>query len=347
MTANTTPSRLISDAIYDWVATQIKEKQFSVIQLAGDASARRYYRIVKDERTWVLMSWEPFLAKDYPFLSVQKHFDACKVQVPEIVAVGEDQGLLLLDDLGDLTLERKFWEQSAPESSFDFYKKTIDELIKIHDVATASEAKSTASITKFDTAKFLWEMNYAKEHLLQGLLKIKMSDSNLNELENVFTDFCTKLDREPKVVCHRDFHSRNVMIRRDKVYVIDFQDARLGPVQYDLVSLFRDSYVDITDDYSKMLMSYYLDNSAEKKKSTHSPEHFAKTYELQSLQRCFKACGSFASFMNTRQDKRYLKYLTPTLKRVMKSLLHFPEYTLLQSLLIDSGALEKNYETMS
>jgi len=345
--SSSTANPLVSDQIYQWVSTQIKEKQFSIIQLAGDASARRYYRIVKDERTWVLMSWEPFIAKDYPFLSVQKHFETCGVHVPEIVAVGADQGLLLLDDLGDLTLERKFWEQSTPEASFGFYKQTIDELIKIHDVATHSEIKSTASVTKFDTAKFLWEMNYAKEHLLLGLLKIKLNDSAAKELENIFTDFCTKLDREPKVICHRDYHSRNVMIRRDKVYVIDFQDARLGPVQYDLVSLFKDSYVEITEDYTKMLMNYYLENSAEKKKSTFSPEHFNKTYELQSLQRCFKACGSFASFMNMRQDRRYLKYLTPTLKRVMKSLLHFPEYTLLQSLLIDSGALEKNYETFT
>ncbi len=337
---------LVSDQIFDWVSARIGEKDFSVIQLAGDASARRYYRIVKDEKTWVLMNWEPFIEKDYPFLSVQKHFKACQVQVPEIVAVGADQGLLLLDDLGDLTLERKFWEQSSPEASFHFYQKTIDELIKIHDVATKSEIRSTASTTKFDTAKFLWEMNYAKEHLLSGLLKIKMTDAVAQELETAFTDFCSKLDQEPKVICHRDFHSRNVMIRRDKVYVIDFQDARLGPVQYDLVSLFKDSYVDITDDYAKQLMAYYLENSAVKKTLGYSAEHFNRVYELQSLQRCFKACGSFASFMNTRQDRRYLKYLMPTLRRVMKSLTYFPEYTLLQSLLLDSGALEKNYETM-
>ena len=339
-------SSLISDSIYNWVSQKINSSQFSVIQLAGDASARRYYRIIQDEKTWVLMNWEPFQEKDYPFLSVQKHFDSCQVHVPEIVAIGADQGLLLLDDLGDLTLERKFWEQSAPESSFSFYQKTIDELIKIHDVATTSSAKSTASVTKFDTAKFLWEMNYAKEHLLQGLLKIKMDTDVISRLDKIFVDFCSKLDAEPKVICHRDYHSRNVMIRRDKVYVIDFQDARLGPVQYDLVSLFKDSYVDITDDYSKQLMNYYLENSMARKKPTYNPEHFNRIYELQSLQRCFKACGSFASFMNTRQDRRYLKYLTPTLKRVMKSLLHFPDYNLLQSLLIDSGALEKNYETM-
>ena len=339
-------SSLISDSIYNWVSTKIDEAQFSVIQLAGDASARRYYRIIKDEKTWVLMNWEPFKEKDYPFLSVQKHFDSCEIQVPEIVAVGAELGLLLLDDLGDLTLERKFWEQSTPEASFSFYQKTIDELIKIHDVATQSEVKSTASTTQFDTAKFLWEMNYAKEHLLLGLLKIKMSDSGAAELNKVFIDFCSKLDQEPKVICHRDYHSRNVMIKRDKVYVIDFQDARLGPVQYDLASLFKDSYVEITDDYAKQLMNYYLENSMLRKKPEFSLEHFNLIYELQSLQRCFKACGSFASFMNTRQDRRYLKYLAPTLKRVMKSLLHFPQYSLLQGLLIDSGALENNFETL-
>ncbi len=337
---------IISEQVHAWVSKKIASQNFSVIQLAGDASARRYYRIVEGEKTWVLMSWEPFIEKDYPFLSVQKHFQSCKVHVPEIIAVGADQGLLLLNDLGDLTLERKFWEQSTPEASLSFYQKTLDELIKIHDVSTTSEIKSTASFIKFDTAKFLWEMNYAKEHLLLGLLKIKLSDQVAKDLENVFTDFCQLLDAESKVICHRDFHSRNVMILRDQVHVIDFQDARLGPVQYDLVSLFKDSYVDITDSYAKVLMDYYFENSNVKKSKNFSQEHFFKMYELQSLQRCFKACGSFASFMNTRQDRRYLKYLSGTLKRVMKSLLHFPEYTMLQSILIDAGALEKNYETM-
>ena len=265
--------------------------------------------------------------------------------MPEVTAVGESLGVLLLEDLGDLTLERKFWEASRQESSEDFYLKTIDELIKIHDVATFSDIRSTALTTKFDTAKFLWEMNYAKEHLLQGLLKINLTVTAAKELEKVFTHFCERLDQEPKVICHRDFHSRNVMIHLDKVCVIDFQDARLGPVQYDLVSLLKDSYVDINENYAKTLMNYYLDNSLVKKSSGYSAEKFNHIYELQSLQRCLKACGSFASFMNTRQDRRYLKYLKPTLRRVINSLTYFPEYNLLQRLLIDSGALEKNYET--
>lgn len=335
---------LVSVDIKNWVSKQINSSEFSIIQLAGDASARRYYRIILGEKTWVLMSWQPFNQAEYPFLSVQRHFLSCHIQVPEVIGVGEALGVLLLEDLGDLTLERKFWENSKQESSEDFYLKTIDELIKIHDVATYSEIKSTASTTTFDTAKFLWEMNYAKENLLLGLLGYKLSESVGKELDAAFLSFCSVLDQQPKVICHRDFHSRNVMLKRNKVVIIDFQDARLGPVQYDLVSLFKDSYVDMSDDYATKLMNYYLDNSQAKKRLNFSEEEFYKIYELQSLQRCFKACGSFASFMNQRGDTRYLKYLAPTLKRVLKSLASFPEYSILNKILSDAGALEKNFE---
>ena len=338
---------IISAPIKNWLAEQIGTQEFTVTQLAGDASARRYYRVIKDETTWVLMSWEPFDANNYPFLSVQRQWAHCYIQVPEVVAVGEKLGVLLLEDLGDLTLERKFWENARQESSSDFYLKTLDELIKVHDQTTYSEFKSTANVTVFDTAKFMWEMNYAKDNLLLGLLKLKLSDSVLAELDKAFHGYCSQLAAEPKVICHRDFHSRNVMIKRNKVYLIDFQDARLGPVQYDLVSLFKDSYVDMSDEYSAQLMKYYFDNSNVTKDPQFSVENFFRVYELQSLQRCFKACGSFASFMNLRNDKRYLKYLTPTLKRVMKALSHFPEYNVISGILIDAGALEKNYENMA
>lgn len=337
---------IISADIRAWLSKQIQSSDFSVIQLAGDASARRYYRVIEGEKTWVLMCWEPFQSENYPFISVQRHFASCEVQVPEVVAIGESLGVLLLEDLGDLTLERKFWESSQQEASEGFYIKTLNELIKIHDRATNSNVTSSASVTRFDVEKFLWEMNYAKEHLLLGLLKLNLSENVATELQNAFQEFCTTLANEPAVICHRDFHSRNVMIKRDKVIIIDFQDARLGPAQYDLVSLFKDSYVDMSDAFAEKLMDYYLQNSNIRQQKNFSDERFFQIYELQSLQRCFKACGSFASFMNTRQDRRYLKYLTPTLKRVMKSLTHFPQYSVLNNILLDAGALEKNYETL-
>ena len=140
-----------------------------------------------------------------------------------------------------------------------------------------------------------------------------------SEIVGIFTKISETLHKEPKYISHRDYHSRNLMIKFDKMCVIDFQDARMGPVQYDLVSLIKDSYVDITDEYGQRILSYYFDRAKDYKK-TFDRDHFNHIYELQSIQRCFKACGSFASFFHQREDRRYLKYLTPTLKKVIKKI---------------------------
>jgi len=322
------------------------QESFKVYQLAGDASARKYYRVIHNDTTYVLMSWEPFDQDNYPFISVLKHFQLNQIHVPEIKKVGAEHGLLLLEDLGDLTLERKFWESSQQETSWDFYKKSLDEIIKIHTSATESTNRTTAKEIMFDVAKFSWELNYAREHLIEGVLKYTLKENQKNELNSIFLDISERLHKQPKVICHRDYHSRNLMIKLDQVFVIDFQDARLGPIQYDLVSLLKDSYVDINDEYAEKMLKYYLNQTQFLKKQNTSIDEFNLIYELQSVQRCFKACGSFASFMNTRSDKRYLKYLSPTLKRVAKSLSHFSEYKTLMDVLIDSGAFEKNYERL-
>lgn len=317
-----------------------------ILPLAGDASNRKYYRIVYGEDSWVLMKWDPFNPEDYPFLSVLNHFAKNDVHVPKVVGSSPDEGLVLLEDLGDLTLERKFWENQNQENVVFFYKMALDEIIKIHGKATQDNSKCTAFKIQFDVEKLLWELNYGKDNLILGVLKADLSRKQQDELQKVFTDICETLHKEPKVICHRDYHSRNLMIKLDKMFVIDFQDARLGPVQYDLVSLFKDSYVDMEEETAAYLMDYYLTQSKSFLPKNFSREHFNQIYEVQSLQRCFKACGSFASFYHQRGDKRYLKYLAPTLKRVIKCLNQFPQYKVFSDILIDSGALEKQYELL-
>lgn len=320
---------------------------YKVFSLAGDASNRRYYRVVLDHQSWVLMRWEPFDPKNYPFISVLNHFAKNGVHVPEIISMSPEEGLVLLEDLGDLTLERKFWESQQQEASMDFYKMAVDEIVKIHHPATLDRSDDcTAFKMQFDTEKFLWEMNYGKDNLLSGVLKFPFSEQSNKEISDIFLDICSKLHQEPKRIAHRDYHSRNLMIKLDQMEVIDFQDARLGPIQYDLVSLMRDSYVDMNDSMAKTLINYYLDQSKPYLPKDFSREHFDRIYELQSIQRCFKACGSFASFYHLRQDKRYLKYLSGTLRRVMKAINEFPEYKVFADILIDSGALERKYESL-
>lgn len=334
------------DFLDSFLNRSLNSADFKVFSLAGDASNRRYYRVVMDHQSWVLMRWEPFNPKEYPFLSVLNHFAKNKIHVPAVVAMSPEEGLVLLEDLGDLTLERKFWESQHQEVALEFYKMAIDEVVKIHHPATLDRSDCTAFKIKFDTEKLLWEMNYGKDNLLSGILKFQFNEQTNKEISDIFTDICGKLDAEPKRIAHRDYHSRNLMIKLDEMRVIDFQDARMGPIQYDLVSLLKDSYVNMSDNMASTLLDYYLEKSSEWLPADFSRDHFDEIYELQTIQRCFKACGSFSSFMNLRNDRRYLKYISGTLKRVLKSLTEFPEYKVFADILIDSGSLDRKYENL-
>lgn len=328
----------------NFLSKALPNSDFRIIQLAGDASARRYYRVAAGDRTWVLMSWEPFQANEYPFLSVHRHFQASHVSVPEVVSFSEKEGLVLLEDLGDLTLERKFWENQSTDTVIPYYEQALDELIKIHFHTLRNNIESTAIRTQFDTEKFLWEFNYCRDHFLEKMGQVQLTESQQNLLQKTFTAISERLHKEPKWITHRDYHSRNLMIKLDQVRVIDFQDARRGPLQYDLVSLLRDSYVNMSDEMADQLMKSFLEKAKSFLPKDFSKDKFHLYYELQSVQRCFKACGSFASFWNTRKDTRYLKYISPTLKRVLKALYFFPEYKDFGNLLLDSGLLERKFE---
>ncbi len=325
----------------------LNSEEYKIYRLAGDASTRKYYRLIHQETSWVVMSWEPFDPATYPFLSVQSHFAECGVQVPQTLATYPEDGMVILEDLGDLTLERKTLENQSFATSKEFYSLAIDELIKIHGQASDKPNKQcTAFSISFDVEKFMWELNYAVENLIEGVLGFRLQGSQREEVYSVFLKICESLHAEPKRIAHRDYHSRNLMIKLDQLKVIDFQDARLGPIQYDLVSLLRDSYVDIPEDSGTELLNEYLKKAKDYLPKDFSREKFFLTYELQTIQRCFKACGSFGSFYHQRKDNRYLKYLPGTLKKVENALAQFPKFKPMQQMITDSGAMDSAYDVI-
>lgn len=136
------------------------------------------------------------------------------------------------------------------------------------------------------------------------------------------------------------------MLKLGKMRVIDFQDARMGPIQYDLVSLVHDSYVNLNENSRRNILDYYLMNAKPHLGPKFSQAGFDEVFRLQLLQRCFKACGSFASFFNLRQDRRYLKYIHPTLNTVSNMLDQFPRYSEFNKVLKDNGLLDRKYEEL-
>lgn len=192
----------------------------------------------------------------------------------------------------------------------------------------------------------MWEMNYAREHFLEKVGGVKLSDADQKRLQAEFLEICDTLDRQPKFVCHRDYHSRNLMLKLGRIYVIDFQDARTGPIQYDLVSLVHDSYVNLWPESIDTILEDYKDKAEAVGPKGVIRSDFESVFKLQTIQRCFKACGSFTSFFNMRKDTRYLKYIKNTATLVEKSLKDHGKFKLFSQIFSETGLAERDYEQL-
>src|SRR5262249_4989194 len=143
-----------------------------------------------------------------------------------------------------------------------------------------------------------------------------------------FAAIGTDLASERRVLCHRDYHSRNLMLHDGSLHIIDFQDARLGPDTYDLVSLLRDSYVDITDRELEDLIAYFL-----ALKGVDDAAGFRRRFDLMALQRNLKALGTFGYQTITRQNAVYIQYMPRTLRYARTNLEKYPRFDRLRGLL--------------
>jgi aminoglycoside/choline kinase family phosphotransferase len=335
-----------SSQIQSFLSEKCRLNQFEVLVLAGDASNRKYFRVIAEKKkNFVLMAWEPFQPEKYPFFSVIQHFKKHKVAVPEIIAFDEKLGLVLLEDLGDITLEQVFYNSKVQADYKVYYDQAIDELLKIHFDSTKDHSPCIAFELDFDIEKLSWELNFTKTNLFEKLLNYRFSQVEANLYSDSIYQITKILHEQPKYIQHRDYHSRNLMIKDNRIKVIDFQDARMGAIQYDLVSLFKDSYVNFPAELENYYLKTYFAEACNRGYPITSYDEFLIIYNLQAVQRCLKACGSFASFYVIKNDTRYLKYLEPTLVKVQKTMSHFGEFSELAKLIEQTGAYNYKFES--
>jgi aminoglycoside/choline kinase family phosphotransferase len=318
----------------------------NVEKLPGDASTRSYYRIKTNLNDFVAMAMEPFAeqGKSVPFLSVQQHLSRCGVDVPRIIDFNPEKGLILLEDLGDITLLRRLHEVESEFQERTYFEKAIDALVRMHVYSGPSKALDQAEKDsvegfrlKFDVEKLMWEVNFTMEHFFFKFLQRKINETDQKIIQEGFTRICTELNSIPTVFTHRDYHSRNLMVtgnaENERFVMIDFQDARMGPPQYDLASLLKDSYYLLDDSQIDHLIGYYLKQM--KKEGVDFKDHalFRRHFDLMAVQRNFKAIGSFASFQNRRGNPAYLKFIGNTFENIRRNLKKYPEFKKLKEVL--------------
>jgi N-acetylmuramate 1-kinase len=320
----------------------------SIEKLPGDASTRRYYRVKASAKhgvqSLIVMVMEPFEEKgsEINFLTIQRHMARAGVDVPAVLDFDPKNGFIMLEDLGDVTLLRCLQDVSSVEIEAKYFERTIDALVTLHTKTGPTHAIPGESIDgfklRFDHEKLMWEVNFAIEHFYQKHLQRNIRENDMKVIQDGFSKICTELEREPTVFTHRDYHSRNVMVTDGNVtdsrfVMIDFQDARMGPCQYDLASLLRDSYYQLDEKQIHHLTRYYLARMKDAGSPIKDVAHFDRMFDLMAVQRNFKAIGSFASFLNRRGNPAYLKFIGNTFENIRRNLLKYPEFKNLREVL--------------
>jgi aminoglycoside/choline kinase family phosphotransferase len=314
----------------------------TVTKLPGDASTRKYYRIqAVGGETLILMKMEPFSdqASQHPFLATQKIMASQGIDVPKVIDFDPPLGFVLLEDLGDVTLLRKLQEVSQTEVERHLYEQVIDSLVTLQVKATPRLNSSVkfpemdAFKLRFDFEKLMWEVGFTIENFYELYLKRNLADKDRKTMIDQFGEICRLIEAQPTVFTHRDFHSRNIMAQGPRLVMIDFQDARMGPPQYDLASLLRDSYYQLDETQVRRLIEYYIAKLEALSGEKIQQAPFMRVFDLMGVQRNFKAIGSFASFLNKRNDAGYLKFIGNTFENIRRTLLRYPEYAALREVL--------------
>lgn len=301
-----------------------------IVPLTGDASDRRYYRILLSDSDSLVLALHtgPIEFATLPFANVSELFRRVPLPVPAILGHSDPEGIIALQDLGDVTLQAHLGA-ATPVEHAALYREAVAliGLLQRRGPELATDRYLPYRIA-FDVEKLTWEFDFFTRHFIEGYRGVVLSVSEKQALAAEWQAIAEALAAEPRVLCHRDYHSRNLMLYGGSLHIIDFQDARMGPDTYDLVSLLRDSYVDLTDRELDELVAYFL-----ALKGNPDAIRFRERFDLMALQRNLKALGTFGYQTLTRRNPVYIQYMPRTLRYALTNLRKYPRFGRLHEIL--------------
>jgi aminoglycoside/choline kinase family phosphotransferase len=292
-------------------------KNYQITPIQGDASARKYFRInfVDKSPTKIIMDCpkEEGLEK---FCQIDKILIKENFYAPKIFHQDLENGLLLLEDLGNYTAKKFIMDNTSKEE--DVYFQAIKILLDLHQVDT-----SKYQINQYSSDILLKEVNLFTQWYLPKIKKISLSTQQLADWQSLWLSLFSQISLN-KVICLRDYHSENLMITQNhQIALIDFQDALIGSSAYDLQSLLEDIRRNVDLELSDKIFNFYLENSSFNKKEV------IKDYKILSLQRNIKIIGVFARLSYRDGKNQYLNFLPKLIDLVKNRLKDFVEAELI------------------
>ena len=330
-TGDTSPSAALDPRVGTYLARR-GTPQARVTALTGDASTRRYLRVEPEGGTASVLALypEPFATDTLPFLNVARLFGRMGLPVPAVLDTAGDLGIVALEDLGDITLQAHL-ERIPRAEAIGWYERAVDliAVLQQQGAVHASPAYLPYGLA-FDEEKLTWELDFFVRHFLGAHRGIELDAAARQALAGEWQVLAGELAAERRVVCHRDYHSRNLMVHGGRLVMIDFQDARMGPDTYDLVSLLRDSYVRLPDPDVDRLIARFL--AAPGRAPADAPA-FRARFDLMAMQRNLKALGTFGYQVAVAGRPHYAESVPLTLAYVRENLGRQPRFGRLHELL--------------
>jgi len=287
-------------------------ENWHIVTLQGDASARRYFRIVSPSISYIVAQSPLGKIDNTVFFDISKHWLAQGVNVPQVYALDEKNGFMLVQDLGTTHL----FDINDNAQSYPYYCQAIDQLMCVQKI-------ESNTLPVFDRSFLLREMMLFKDWFIEQHLMLKVPEC----VSTAFEVLIESALSQPQLVMHRDYHSKNLLISNGDISIIDFQDAVIGPVAYDLVSLLRDCYVSLTDAQLTTLLDYYLVllNESDLLSQNVSKEQFIVWFDLIGLQRHLKVLGLFIRLAVQEGKDGYLNDLPRVYHYVEKVSAKYPQ----------------------
>jgi aminoglycoside/choline kinase family phosphotransferase len=310
-----------------WIGDLLGGRGFELEPASGDASLRRYWRVQTRGDSLIAVDAPPRREEVARFVDIAERLRTVGLTTPEIHARDDGEGFLLLTDLGrDL-----YRDVLDPLNADRLYGDAIGALLVIQACA------SSEGLPLYDGPFFRRELGLFDEWLLDRHLGLRLSPADWNQLGGAYEVLVASALEQPRVFVHRDFHSRNLLLTRPpSPGILDFQDAVLGPVTYDLVSLLRDCYIAWPEERVRSWAEGYLELALQSGILREADEcHFTRWFDLAGIQRHLKASGIFARLQLRDGKSGYLKDIPRTLEYVAAVASHYPELHGLAQLVSD------------
>ena len=352
------PSQKIAELVARYLDTSIAD--ISVARLTGDASTRSYFRASSPNNSLIVALYAaPFdetecaverLAKaeaDNPSARLTFANDPCAhievtsllleadLPVPEVLLAVGSEAMMLIEDVGDTRLQDWLGSRNQTDA-LEAYRHALELVVRIQEATgRALETDSICSHLAFDEAKLRWELGFFFANYFNKYLRIKLDPPTANAVQADFKTLCSELASRPRVLTHRDYHARNLMMHKDTMFIIDYQDARMGPISYDVASLISDPYTALTPKNVVELTEEFIQLKASSRLPIPDVGEFRTELELMTVQRMLKALGTYAS-QAAANNPVYVPYIDPAIERALGAMKRTGQFEATYSLLKSS-----------